>query len=164
VNGQTRVLPLKRDSDVFGSPPILDRRRTFSSLEWIFKVAALSSFLNLILSIVEVISYNCLFCPWIYQFLLYTFLNLTNPFTYLRNPLLHLTAGMRDFFYVVVKVLFLCCRNFKDKGWRRHCCWKETMFLVTLFCWFLLFPLHKTLASCTLSKYTPAWVKSRCVT
>lgn len=54
MNGQTRVLPLKRDSEVFGSPPTLHRRRTFSPSESIFKEAALSSFLKSILSTAEV--------------------------------------------------------------------------------------------------------------
>jgi hypothetical protein len=96
---------------VFGSPPTLYCRRTFSSSESIFKEAALPSFLKSSLSTAEVHIIHLTLLP----------LNLISffyiPFKFEKS--LHLpekpTDGMRDFF-AAVKILFLCCRNFKDKG------------------------------------------------
>jgi len=64
---------MKRDFTVFGFPPTLYRRPTFSSSKLILREVVLPSFLKSCLSNVKVYNTICLFYPWI----------LSLPFTYL---------------------------------------------------------------------------------
>jgi len=106
---------------VFGSPHTLHRHRKFAVSESILIEAALPSFLESSLCRENRQPPFASFTLEPHHFLSHFFLYLTNPFSYMRNLLLHLTAGccMCVFFFVAGKFFWLqkSQARLKKTGW-----------------------------------------------
>jgi len=113
----TRLLLIKHDFNVFGSPSTLQRPRTFPCSKSIMKEAAIPDFLKLSLSIAEAHNTSSYFALESHHFLSPISLYLTNLFSYLPNSLLYLTDDccLRAFFVAVIFFFFCVVEIPKNK-------------------------------------------------